>query len=134
VQDTVTRTKGDIWTQRFQVGECAPRGAYRFVVTGTAVQGGRARPYTATSQPFRVAAIELQATLARTRVTATYPDPGKEILTALPRRVRSGTVVLRAGKRRIRTRLGHGLRVRKDTRVRLLGVHDACGNGQGARR
>ncbi len=134
VQDTVTRSKGDIWTQRLQVGECDPIGAYRFVVTGTAVQGGTAKPYTVTSQAFAVEPIALDATLARTRVTATYPDPGKEILTALPRRVRSGTVVLRAGKRRIRTRLGRGLRVRKGTRVRLLGVHDACGNGQGARR
>jgi neutral ceramidase len=99
VQDTVTRAKGDVWTQRFQVGECDPVGDYRFVVTGRSAAGA----YSVTSQTFRVERIALRATLARTKVTATYPDPGKEILTALPRRVRSGTVVLRAGKRRVRT-------------------------------
>jgi neutral ceramidase len=120
VQDTVTRTEGDVWTQRFQVGVCDPLGDYRFVVTGRSARG----PYTVTSRPFRVEALRLRATLAKRRVTATYPDPGKDVLTWLPRAVTRGTSVLRVGGRRMRARLGRTV----PKHARLLGVRDGCGN------
>jgi hypothetical protein len=98
--DTVERDDENVWTERFQFDECAPEGDYRFRVTGRADQGSGPAPYEVTSRPFRVDPLTTLAaeppvvTGTRVTVRALYPDPGKEALLALPRRVRTGHVTL----------------------------------------
>ena len=99
-RDTVERDDSDVWTERFQFSECSAEGTYRFRVTGQADRGAGPAPYAVTSRPFRV---ERLTTLKAdppvvngtdVSVRALYPDPGEDALLALPRRVRSGTVLL----------------------------------------
>jgi neutral ceramidase len=147
-RDTTERSAGDLWTERYQFTQCSPTGTYRFVATGRADRGGGPAPYTATSRTFTLGAISLTAqrptVSGRTaRFVALYPDPGKEALLALPRRVRSGSAVLEVRRRGRRTtqvlarpdreRLAFVATVPAGSTVRVLGVHDSCGNGFGPR-
>ena len=90
----------DVWTTTFQTTECMRAGKYRFLVTGRADKGSGPEDYRIESDPFALTPIRniaptLTVTGRRARVTALYPDPGKETtLLALPRRVRSGVAVL----------------------------------------
>ncbi len=99
-EDTVERDDDDVWTETYQFDECTPEGVYRFRVTGRADQGSGPAPYEVTSRPFRVGPLTTLAAdppvVSGTRATvrALYPDPGKEALLALPRRVRTGQVTL----------------------------------------
>ena len=147
--DTVERSEGDVWTERFQFTECDPLGTYRFVVTGVADRGSGAAPYSLTSRPFTLQPVELTVRAptvsGRTaRVVAEYADPGEDILLALPRRVRAGSAVLEVRGPRGRVRqvlarpdekgLAFTARVPAGATVRVLGVHDRCGNGFGPTR
>jgi hypothetical protein len=120
-----------------------PAGRYRFVIRGRADRGNGVEEYRIDSRELRVAPIRaLVPTLAlsgrRARVTALYPDPGKDALLALPRRVRSGAAVLgvkrrRGGERRVRARLtadrlAFEAGVPRGAKVRVIRVTDACGN------
>ena len=104
--DTTARGDGDVWTETLQLTECHPLGEQRFVIRGRAERGTGPEPYTLTSQPFTVAPAQLTAGEMRrsgdeARVRITYPDPGPEALLALPRLLRDGTVILRAGGRKV---------------------------------
>jgi neutral ceramidase len=134
----------DVWTTTFQTTECMRAGNYRFVVTGRADKGSGPEDYRIESDPFRLTRIRniaptLAVTGRKARVTALYPDPGKEdALLALPRRVRSGFAVLGVKKgdrreRRVRARLTRDklsfkARVPRSAAVRVIRVKDACGN------
>ncbi len=120
VQDTVERARGDVWTQRAQIGVCEPLGEYRFLVTGRSARGA----YSVTSQSFRVERVQLRPRRSQRRVTLGYPDPGKNVLTALPRRARSGSVLVRVGKRRQRVRVGRTL----PKGAHVVSVRDGCAN------
>jgi hypothetical protein len=143
--DTVERDESDVWTERFQFTECSPEGIYRFRVTGSADRGSGPAPYELLSRPFRVeplsslqaAPVAVEGTTAITR--ATYPDPGKETLAALPRRVLTGSILLRVqrqGRRATRVRAlpdpaSPGFfkaPVPRGASVSVLQVRDACGN------
>lgn len=86
------------WTDTWQFAECDPLGTYRFHVTGVAkTDSADPHPYTRDSQPFTLAKTDPLTfdtpTVSGGTATfaARYPDPGPDILTALPRRVRTGT-------------------------------------------
>ena len=136
--------ESDVWTNTFQTTDCMPLGKYRFLIRGRADKGNGAENYRIESDPFEITPIRnIAPTLAvkgrRARVTATYPDPGKEdTLLALPRRVRSGKAVLgvrkgRGKEKRVRARLtkdrlAFTARVPRGATVRVIRVKDACGN------
>lgn len=142
-RDTVERDDADVWTERFQFSECSREGTYRFHVTGRADRGSGAAPYELTSRPFRVERLDslkadpptVEGTTATVR--ALYPDPGKETLLALPRRVRSGSILLRVQAPRRRATM---VRARPDAQgnftarvpagasVTVAEVRDGCGN------
>ena len=141
--DTTERSPEDLWSERFQFDECAPTGLHRFLVTGSADRrAGGPVPYELSSAPFRVEVASIKAAEpvvagGRASVTATYPDPGKEILLALPRRVRSGHAVLDVTHRGRTTRVRAGLDparlafvadVPAGAGVRVVEVRDGCGN------
>jgi hypothetical protein len=122
-----------------------PLGKYRFLVRGRADKGNGAEDYRIESDPFEVTPIKnITPTMTvkgrRVRVTALYPDPGKEdTLMALPRRVQSGVAVLavkRKGARKekrmrarlTKDRLAFTARIPRRADVRLIRVKDACGN------
>ncbi len=140
-----TRLQGGTWTEELQLDHCTPVGTYRLRATGVADRGRGAAPYQAVSRSFTVARLRLEAepaTVSRSGVVAVrarYPDPGAGALVSMPRIVTSGRArvrVLRRGRARARTvvarpKAGKGtleVRVAKGSRVRLLGVRDACGN------
>ena len=142
-RDTVERDENDVWTERFQFSECSPEGTYRFRVTGQADRGGGPAPYEVVSRPFRVERLTtLKADAPVVDVTdvsvrALYPDPGEDALLALPRRVRSGTVLLevRAPGQRPRRVKAHPdasgtftATVWPGASVDVVEVRDACGN------
>jgi neutral ceramidase len=133
----------DVWTTTFQTTECMRAGNYRFIVTGRADKGSGPEDYRIESDPFTLTPIHdiaptLSVTGRRALVTAVYPDPGKEALLALPRRVRSGFAILgvKKGHRRerhirarlTRDKLAFKARVPRGAAVRLMRVEDACGN------
>ncbi|HYH60151.1 MAG TPA: neutral/alkaline non-lysosomal ceramidase N-terminal domain-containing protein [Thermoleophilaceae bacterium] len=134
----------DVWTTTFQTTDCMQAGTYRFLVQGRADTGDGPENYTIESdtfvlEPIRDIVPRLTVEGRRARVTATYPAPHEEdTLLALPRRVRSGHVVLgvkRPGKkeRRVRAkltkdRLAFRARVPRKATVRVIRVADACGN------
>jgi len=141
--DTVERDDANVWTERFQFTECTPEGTYRFRVTGRADRGAGPEPYELDSRPFRVERLDsLQAgpvsVQGRTAaVRALYPDPGKDILAALPRRVLTGSILLRVqapGRRATRVWAqpdGAGTftaPVRPGATATVLEVRDGCGN------
>jgi neutral ceramidase len=140
--DIVERDDQDVWTETYQFGECARPGTYRFRVTGRADRGEGPAPYTLDSNPFRVQRLRTltvePAVVQGRRATlrALYPDPGKQALLALPRRVVSGRALLKAGRRKVRarpTKLGvFRARVPKGAQVKLLSLRDRCGNTGGA--
>ena len=73
----------DVWTTTFQTTECMRAGQYRFVVTGRADKGSGPEDYRIESDPFALTPIRnlaptLTVTGRKARVTALYPDPGKE--------------------------------------------------------
>jgi hypothetical protein len=124
-----------------------PLGRYRFLVRGRADKGDGPKDYRIESDPFELTAIRnlaptLTVTGRRARVTALYPDPGKEeMLLALPRRVRSGSALLgvKKGRRKekrvrarlTRDRLAFQARVPRGAKVRVIRVKDGCGNTSG---
>jgi hypothetical protein len=130
------------WTETWQFGECDPLGSYRFVVTGVADKGSGPAAYTVTSQPFALTAtaplivdpVSVAGTTAT--VVARYPDPGPAALTALPRRVRSGTATLDVNGQTVHAGLdGAKLRftasVPAGATVAVDQVQDGCGNASG---
>ena len=136
-RDTVERQPGDSYLETFQLGECDPAGDYRFVVTGRADRGSGVEPYTVTSQEFVVAPARLTATApvvtdGVARFRATYPNPGAEALTALPRLVRDASaVVLVGGERKVVTADDAGVfavPAAAGQTVEVVQVRDACGN------
>lgn len=143
-RDITVRERGDVWRETWQFSACDPTGRYRFRVRGRADRGGGPRPYEVVSAPFEVRRLTgLRAeppvvSRGRVRVRATYPDPGKDVLLALPRRVRSGWVELRVTPRggrprRVRARpdarrLAFEARVPAGARVEVVRVRDRCGN------
>jgi hypothetical protein len=140
--DIVERDEQDVWTETYQFGECARPGRYRFHVTGHADRGDGPAAYALDSDPFRVKRLKtltVEPPVVRGRrvtLRALYPDPGKEALLALPRRVVSGRALLKAGRRKVRarpTKLGvFRARVPKGAQVTLLSLRDRCGNTGGA--
>jgi neutral ceramidase len=142
--DTLERDpESDVWTTTLQTSDCMPAGRYRFSIFGRADRGSGAEDYRILSREFRVApltAIAPTLTVAgrSALVTAIYPDPGKEALLALPRRVRSGSALLgvrrgRGKEKRVRARLtrdrlAFAARVPRRAKVRVIRVTDACGN------
>ncbi|MEA2386406.1 MAG: neutral ceramidase [Thermoleophilaceae bacterium] len=135
--------ESDIWTTTFQTTDCMAAGKYRFLVRGRADKGNGAEDYRIESDPFEITPIKniaptLTVTGRRVRVTAIYPDPGKDILLALPRRVRSGSALLgvkrgsgkekRAWAKLTKDRLAWSARVPRGAKVRVIRVKDACGN------
>ena len=110
-------------------------------MTGRADRGDGPTDYTLDSDPFRVKRMTtLKAdppVVAGRRVTlrALYPDPGKDALLALPRRVVSGRALLQAGHRTVRarpTKLGvFRARVPRGAAVSLRSLRDRCGNRSG---
>ena len=135
--------ESDVWTTTFQTTDCMPVGKYRFLIRGRADKGNGAEDYRIESDSFEITPIrKIAPTLTvkgrRARVTAIYPDPGEDILLALPRRVRSGSALLgvkkgRAKEKRVRAkrtkdRLAFTARVPRGAKVRVIRVKDACGN------
>jgi neutral ceramidase len=135
--------ESDVWETTFQTTDCMPVGKYRFLIRGRADKGDGAKDYRIESDPFEITPIRnIAPTLTvkgrRVRVTAIYPDPGEDILLALPRRVRSGSVLLgvkkgRAKEKRVRAkltkdRLAFTARVPRGAKVRVIRVKDDCGN------
>jgi neutral ceramidase len=135
--------ESDVWTTTFQTTDCMPAGKYRFLIRGRADKGNGAEDYRIESDPFEITPMtKIAPTLTvkgrRARVTAIYPDPGEDILLALPRRVRSGSALLgvkkgRAKEKRVRARLtkdrlAFSARVPRGAKVRVIRVKDACGN------
>lgn len=136
--------ESDVWTTTFQTTDCMPLGRYRFLVRGRADKGSGAEDYRIESEPFRVTPIRniapvLTVKARRVRVTATYPDPGrKDVLLALPRRVRTGHAVLGVkpkGRREKRMRakltkdrLAFTARIPRGAKARVIRVKDSCGN------
>jgi neutral ceramidase len=140
-----TQLEEGTWTETLQLDHCSPTGTYRFRVSGVADRGSGGTPYTVVSRTFEVGALKLQAapaTVSRSgvvSVAAEYPDPGPEALVSMPRAVVTGRArvrVLRRGGRRARTVVARPkeakrsleVRVPRGSKVRLLGVRDACGN------
>lgn len=100
LRDT-TEVSGTTWTDTWQFGECDVLGTYRFRVTGDADRGGGVRAYEIVSNTFslkKLAPLQLgKLTVSGhhiARVMVTYPDPGKDVLIAVPRLLRSGRVTL----------------------------------------
>ena len=135
--------ESDVWTTTLQTTDCMPAGKYRFLIRGRADKGNGAEDYRIESESFQIKRIRnIAPTLTvkgrRARVTAIYPNPGKEILLALPRRVRTGSAVLgvkkgRAKEKRVRAkltkdRLAFSARVPRGAKVRVIRVKDGCGN------
>ena len=129
------------WTETWQFGECDPLGDYRFVVTGVADKGAGAAPYTVTSEEFELTAMAplavdpvnvAGATAHRRRA---LPGPGPRHLTALPRRVRTGSaLIMLAGGQQVRAepdagRLAFEAAVPAGTTIDSVDVEDGCGNG-----
>ena len=139
--------ESDVWTTTLQTTECMPAGRYRFLIRGRADKGNGVEEYRIESKAFELTPITdiaptLTVTGRRAVVTAIYPDPGKETMLALPRRVRSGHAVLgvkRRGARResrvraklTKDRLAFSARVPRRAKVRVIRVRDACGNSSG---
>jgi len=141
--DTVARDDEDVWTETWQFNHCNKLGNYRFRVVGVADRGAGPTPYAVTSNPFAVGRIEnlkpgtLQVRRGRATVKATYPDPGKTSILALPRLVRHGYATLkmrRGGKtrrvkaRQNRAKTAYTARVPTGWSVRLVSIRDGCGN------
>jgi neutral ceramidase len=96
--DTVTRAKGDVWTETYQLDGCAPTGTYRFHVTGRAVTatGAPASDYTVDSAEFEVAPLKIDAGTPTVvgdslEIRPTYPAPATGLL-ALPRLVEDARI------------------------------------------
>jgi len=143
--DTTERAGDGVWTETWQFADCDPLGTYRFMVRGMADRGGGTQPYELASEPFELGPT---APLAAgtpvveggvAHVTATYPNPGADILLALPRRVRTGQAVLRvteptgAQSEVVARPDAAGLRfvapVPDGSTVEVVRVEDGCGNG-----
>jgi neutral ceramidase len=142
-QDTTERTGRDVWTETVQFAECDPLGTYRIVVDGRADRGDGVQPYQVTSTPFEVGPVTLQAGApavenGTARVRVRYPAPAAGSLLALPRLVRTGTVELRATRKRKSRRLiarpepetgAFAARVPKGWTVDgVISARDGCGN------
>ncbi|WP_205699331.1 neutral/alkaline non-lysosomal ceramidase N-terminal domain-containing protein [Conexibacter sp. SYSU D00693] len=149
-QDTTRLVRGT-WTETLQLDACQPLGTYRLRATGRADRGRGVAPYTATSRPFVVRALALDADPVQVSprgvvtVRARYPDPGAGALLAQERFVTTGRARLRVdprGRARARTVVARPkaakgtleVRVGRRARVRLLGVRDGCGNATGGQR
>ncbi len=141
--DTVERGDDGVFTERYQFNECTPVGSYRFFVRGRADRGAGAEPYELTSRPFGVTPLDSLKSEPpvvegeRVNVRALYPDPGKQALLALPRRVRSGSILLRVeapGGRatmvpaRPDDRGNFTAQVPAGASVTVAEVRDGCGN------
>jgi len=141
--------EANVWTETLQLDASTRPGTYRFLVRGRAERGGSlaraaAEPYTVRSCTFAVHRLETIApgkprvSGKRARVTASYPDPGEDILIALPRRVRSGRATLRVERpggdaERVVAkpdagRLAFTAAVPRGSDVRVIEVRDAAGN------
>lgn len=144
VLDT-TRLKDGVWTETLQLDECFPTGTMRFLVTGRADRGKGAAPYEVASRSFVVEPIKLRARPARVSrtgvvtVEAQYPELAAKSLVSFRRAVVTGRARVRLakrGRRKARTVVARPkeakgtmeVRVPRGSKVKLLGVRDACGN------
>jgi hypothetical protein len=144
LNDTTERGSDGVWTETWQFGECDPLGTYRFHVTGTADKGSGPAPYSVISNEF-----DLQPTAPLTfdppgvaggkaRLVVRYPDPGAGVLLALPRRVRSGSALLKitppGGSPSAVTAYPDAERLRftgpapPGSAVEVVSIQDGCGN------
>ena len=139
------RDEAKTWTETWQFGTCDPPGRYRFHVTGRASRatGAPPEPYQVTSRAFDltpIASLQLidwTVSGGSARVRVRYPDPGASLL-ALPRRVRSGSAMLRItppggapGTVRAEPdagRLAFTAPAADGSAVELESVEDSCGN------
>jgi hypothetical protein len=69
----------------------------------------------------------------RASVTATYPDPGNDVLLALPRRVRSGSAALSVNGSSLQAPIAADLlrfevAVSPGAQVSVTRIDDGCGN------
>jgi neutral ceramidase len=138
-RDTTALGADGVWTETWQFAECDPLGSYRFLVRGVADRGSGPEPYEAISQEFQLEhtppLVPGTPTVAGgvAGVTATYADPGPDILVALPRRVRTGAATLRINGTDTQAELDPA-RLRfvapasNGATVEVLSVEDGCGN------
>ena len=128
------------WTETWQFAECDPLGTYRFHVTGVAKTDASApHDYTVDSDSFTLAKTDPLTFDApaiasgSASFAARYPDPGPDILLALPRRVRTGTAKVTVNGTPVDAQLdAQKLRFTApadpgDT-VAVTDVDDGCGN------
>jgi hypothetical protein len=144
LNDTTEHASDHVWTETWQFGACDPTGTYRFHVTGVADKGSGPAAYEVTSNEF-----ELQPTAPLTydlpsvsggtaRLLARYPDPGANVLLALPKRVRTGSAQLKVtppgGSPSVVTAHPDAERLRftapaaPGSAVEVVSIEDGCGN------
>ena len=137
--DTTALGDDGVWTETWQFGTCDQLASYRFHVTGVADKGAGPAPYEVTSAAFELlptpplAPGPLDVSSSEASLTATYADPGKDILLALPRRVRTGAATLTVNGAQVQAPIdGERLRFRAavppGASVTVAGVDDGCGN------
>jgi neutral ceramidase len=132
--DSVTRAKGDIWTETYQFDRCTPPDSYRFHVTGRAVRslGAAATDYTVDSATFSVAPLTIQPGSATVvgdslELRPLYPDPGASPL-ALPRLVSDATIKIAGGPTLTAPDADGVYRAPAVYAGRPITVNDECGN------
>jgi len=101
--DTVVRSKGDVWTETYQLDGCVPTGTYRFHVTGRAVTalGAPVEDYSVDSAEFEVAPLVIDRGAAAVvgdalELRPLYPAPSSAQL-ALPRLVEDARITIADG-------------------------------------
>jgi neutral ceramidase len=146
---TAYEERSTIWREVWQFGECDPLGKYRFRVTGMANKGDGTKPYEVTSREFDLfpmpplQIIDAVVDGGTARVRARYPEPAQVqpttqypptgALTAVPRRVSTGTATLRVGGQDVIARptpdgLAFTAAVPPGSTIDSVRVTDGCGN------
>ena len=137
--DTTALGDEGVWTETWQFGECDTLGTHRFHVQGVADRGAGPEPYEVTSQSF---VLQPTAPLGHlfpevgggvVTVAGIYPDPGAEILVALPRRVRSGSATLEVDGVEVEApidaeRLLFTAPAPDGAAIEVVDIDDGCGN------